>query len=224
MRQKQINLRVVRLSVASRHSYCLFVSLLQFRFADSGIISGMRNVLLLVGLAVFVMAGIALTRTVSTTQNIQQTQHIEDSIQQEVKKTQDSLEKISPAAQEAALQFAIQDEYHAEAMYQKVITTFGPVKPFVNIVNAESRHSGAIARVMGELGLAVPAPMPIEITLEPTIEQVCTSAVAAEKANIALYERLMGQVTDARAKQVFEANMRASAQNHLPAFELCSQG
>lgn len=35
-----------------------------------------------------------------------------------------------------ALQIALYDEYHARAFYQKVIDFFGPLKPFINIVEA----------------------------------------------------------------------------------------
>ena len=40
---------------------------------------------------------------------------------------------------------AIQDEYHAEAVYLRVMADFGEVWPFVNIVQAEGRHSEAVA-------------------------------------------------------------------------------
>jgi hypothetical protein len=35
---------------------------------------------------------------------------------------------------------AIQDEYHAEEVYLKVLNDFGDVLPFLNIVVAEVRH------------------------------------------------------------------------------------
>lgn len=39
---------------------------------------------------------------------------------------------------------ALDDEYKARATYRKVIEAFGPVRPFVNIVEAEDRHAEAI--------------------------------------------------------------------------------
>ena len=50
----------------------------------------------------------------------------------------------------------IQDEYHAENIYQGVISDFGDVWPFSNIANAEVRHSQAIAGLYRNRGLAVP--------------------------------------------------------------------
>ena len=44
------------------------------------------------------------------------------------------------------LEEAIQDEYHAEQVYLKVMATFGAVRPFSNIVNAERRHASALAK------------------------------------------------------------------------------
>jgi hypothetical protein len=47
---------------------------------------------------------------------------------------------------EALLGDALDDEYKAEATYAAVITRFGPVRPFINIVEAERRHAGALIR------------------------------------------------------------------------------
>ena len=45
----------------------------------------------------------------------------------------------------SAMERAIQDEYHAEATYERVLADFGKVWPFANIVGAEQRHSAAVA-------------------------------------------------------------------------------
>jgi hypothetical protein len=45
-----------------------------------------------------------------------------------------------------ALSEALDDEYRARATYRKVIERFGPVRPFVNIVDTENRHVGALVR------------------------------------------------------------------------------
>ncbi len=39
---------------------------------------------------------------------------------------------------------AINDEYKARATYRHVIRKFGEIRPFINIVDAESRHIEAL--------------------------------------------------------------------------------
>ncbi|WP_232420130.1 hypothetical protein [Nitrosococcus watsonii] len=39
---------------------------------------------------------------------------------------------------------AINDEYKARATYRHVIRKFGEIRPFINIVEAESRHIEAL--------------------------------------------------------------------------------
>ena len=39
---------------------------------------------------------------------------------------------------------AINDEYHARAFYNAVIDKFGEIRPFSNIVQAETRHAETI--------------------------------------------------------------------------------
>ena len=56
-----------------------------------------------------------------------------------------------------AMAHAIQDEYHAEAVYQRILADLGEVWPFVNIVQAEGRHSEAVAGLYRNRGLEVPA-------------------------------------------------------------------
>jgi hypothetical protein len=52
---------------------------------------------------------------------------------------------------------ALDDEYKAEATYDAVIARFGPVRPFINIVEAERRHARALIRQCERLGI-VPRP------------------------------------------------------------------
>ena len=57
----------------------------------------------------------------------------------------------------AALERSIRDEYQAETTYASVIEDLGPVLPFVNVLNAEQRHSASIALLFERRGLAPPA-------------------------------------------------------------------
>ena len=55
-----------------------------------------------------------------------------------------------------ALIAAIQDEYKAKAVYQKVINTFGEVRPFSNIIKAEEQHIQELLPLFEKYGVEVP--------------------------------------------------------------------
>lgn len=80
-----------------------------------------------------------------------------------------------------ALQEALDDEYKARATYRKVIEVFGPVQPFVNIVEAEHRHARALLGQFGRLGIEPPPDTwPSRITAPRTLIEACENAVQAE--------------------------------------------
>lgn len=123
----------------------------------------------------------------------------------------------------AAMAAAIQDEYHAENIYQGVLTDFGNVFPFSRIVNAEQRHSAAIARLYQNRNIDVPAS---EWNLDnvprfDSIQEACAAAAQAELDNIALYDRYLASALPADVRNVFTNNRAASLENHLLAFEAC---
>jgi hypothetical protein len=119
---------------------------------------------------------------------------------------------------------ALSDERKAEATYAAVIERFGPVRPFTNIISAEQRHSLAIERQMGRLGIPVPA-NEMEGTMDaPTsLAAACEQAVEAEIENIALYDRLIPMIRDEAVAVVFRNLQAASRDNHLPAFRRCRE-
>ena len=122
-----------------------------------------------------------------------------------------------------ALNLAIQDEYHAEFVYLKVIADFGEVQPFSRIVEAEQRHSAVVGKVFTNHGLAVPA-SEWNIGNVPSFDSLpaaCAAAVEAEIANIALYDELLTWDLPQDARNVFTNIRAASLENHLPAFEAC---
>jgi len=123
----------------------------------------------------------------------------------------------------AAMALAIQDEYHAENVYQRVLTDFGQVFPFSRIVNAEQRHSSAIAGLYRNRSLEVPTS---EWNLGnvprfESIREACAAAAQAEIDNIALYDRYLEWELPTDVRNVFTNNRAASLHNHLPAFEAC---
>lgn len=123
----------------------------------------------------------------------------------------------------AAMALAIQDEYHAENVYLRVLADFGNVFPFSRIVHAEQRHSAAIAHLYGNRRLDAPDS---EWTLDNvprfgSIQEACAAAAQAEIDNIALYDSYLDLELPADVRNVFTNNRAASLNNHLPAFEAC---
>jgi len=122
-----------------------------------------------------------------------------------------------------ALNLAIQDEYHAEFVYARVIADFGQVQPFYNIINAEQRHSEAVGRVFTNHDLTVPA-SEWNLGNVPSfgsLPAACAAAVEAEIANIALYDEFLTLDLPQDARNVFVNIRAASLEKHLPAFEAC---
>lgn len=120
---------------------------------------------------------------------------------------------------------AIQDEFHAEAVYDGVVEDFGPVAPFSNIVGAEVRHSTAIARLYEARGWTVPANpwTTADVPHFTTVAEACAVGVDAEIANVEVYDDLTEETAlPDDVLRVFDSNRLASLERHLPAFQLCS--
>lgn len=123
---------------------------------------------------------------------------------------------------EAVLLEALDDERKAEATYAAVIEKFGEVRPFINIIDAERRHSAAIERQMTRLNFVIPANHWEGKGAAPaTLAEACSMAIDAEIENIALYDRLLPAIPDDVVRQVLQNLQDASRDNHLPAFRRC---
>ncbi len=123
-----------------------------------------------------------------------------------------------------ALSEALDDEYKARATYRKVIERFGPVRPFVNIVEAEERHVAALLAQFSSLrGTPPDDTWAARVRAPDSLEQACANAAQAEIENDALYARLLNQVVDPQARLVMLRLQYASRNHHLPAFQRCLQ-
>ncbi len=122
-----------------------------------------------------------------------------------------------------AMKLAIQDEYHAEAVYARVIEDFGDVQPFYNIIYAEQRHSEAVGRVFTNHELPVPGSKsnPRDVASFDSLTEACAGAVEAELTNIALYDQFLTLDLPQDAHNVFTNIRAASLEKHLPAFQAC---
>lgn len=117
---------------------------------------------------------------------------------------------------------ALDVEYHAWTTYAQVLTDFGPIRPFVNICEAEARHIAALAGLFARYGLSLPTnPWPGRVPRYASVQAACQAGVAAEIANGAMYERLLGQTRRTDLLNVLRDLQEASQQRHLPAFERC---
>lgn len=129
---------------------------------------------------------------------------------------------LSPSEIEA-LGLALNDEYRAWATYDLVITDLGPISPFTKIVVAEQAHIDALVTLFNRYGLEVPPnPWPGNVPSFDTRPEACAAGVAAETANVALYDQLLGMVNHRDIIRVFTALRTASLTQHLPAFERCA--
>jgi hypothetical protein len=126
------------------------------------------------------------------------------------------------ATEVEALHMALDDEYHALAVYQSVLATFGEVDPFVEISLSEQRHIDALINQFNKQSLDIPENNWIgNVPTYSSIEQACQAGVEAETANADLYVQLLSMTDDNRLTRVFTNLSSASINSHLPQFEAC---
>ena len=137
--------------------------------------------------------------------------------------------KSLTAEARSALDSALQDERHAEAIYGAVLRKFGDVRPFSNIIVAERRHQAMLIDMYKAYGVSVPengyatGALPVP-TVPETLAEACKIGVEAEIANRDLYDRTLLPAVAAYPDitQVMQRLRDASEENHLPAFRRCA--
>ncbi|MEJ1996483.1 MAG: hypothetical protein P8X75_14970 [Limibacillus sp.] len=124
----------------------------------------------------------------------------------------------------AAMAEALDDEFKAQATYQAVIESFGEVRPFINIVEAEGRHANALLALYHRFGVTPPEDRWAgKVEAPDSIEQACQQAVEGEIENTRMYERLLSEIRHPEVRRVILRLQAASRDNHLPAFQRCLQ-
>ena len=117
------------------------------------------------------------------------------------------------------LTYAIQDEYLAYAEYDQILSDFGSVRPFTNIIRAESTHIEALLPLFTAYGITAPTDEGADRAVSVTaLTDAFQAGVTAEVNNIAMYETFLDQNLPDNVRTVFESLMRAS-ENHLRAFQ-----
>ncbi len=115
-----------------------------------------------------------------------------------------------------------EDEMTAFATYEAIIDQFGEIRPFTAIQSAEAQHIDALEFLFDRYGIELPEAPVIELPTFTTVEEACAAGVAAEIANLTMYDEMMVTFADyPDILQVAEALRDASELNHLPAFERC---
>jgi hypothetical protein len=123
-----------------------------------------------------------------------------------------------------ALYLALNDEYHAWAVYEQVISDFGSVRPFTSIQKAEENHIAALTGLLEYYEVPVPENTWIgQVASFEDIAAACSAGVDAEIANGALYDTLFSSTERDDILQVYTSLQRASLEQHLPAFSRCAE-
>jgi len=117
---------------------------------------------------------------------------------------------------------ALMDEYKARDSYQKIIETFGPVRPFINIVESEQTHIELLLPLYEKYAVPLPPePDPNRVSVPDSLLTACQMGVEGELANAAMYDRLIAGTDLPDVVEILKRLQAASRDHHLPAFLRC---
>lgn len=121
-----------------------------------------------------------------------------------------------------ALRIALFDEYKAYETYSAVVTAFGQIAPFGNIVAAEQNHIDAMLSLCNTYNITPPSnSWAGNVNIASTLAENCEIGVASEIDNIKMYDHLLSYVAELDVRDIFYRVQAASFNNHLPAFRQC---
>ncbi|MGK7896394.1 MAG: DUF2202 domain-containing protein [Xenococcus sp. (in: cyanobacteria)] len=112
-----------------------------------------------------------------------------------------------------ALVEALQDEYKARATYRLVISKFGAIRPFINIIESEERHIQALLPLFRRYEI----PIPIDnwadrVTAPASVLEACQIGVQSEIENGQMYQRLLALTLDYPDVQRVFLNLQRASQ------------
>jgi rubrerythrin len=117
------------------------------------------------------------------------------------------------------LTYALQDEHLAQSRYKNVLETFGDIRTFVQIKEAELRHISALLPLFGKYQVPVPEDISQSFVKTPgSVKSAFAASVEAEVDNIAMYEKFLAYDLPNDIRMVF-TQLRNASRNHLAAFE-----
>ncbi|SFF64245.1 Rubrerythrin [Halobacillus alkaliphilus] len=115
--------------------------------------------------------------------------------------------------------YAIQDEHLAQARYEDVLNTFGYVRTFARIKEAELRHINALNTLFARYQVPLPEDTSQLFIVTPeNIKRAYGAGVRGEIDNIAMYNKFLTYALPADIRVVF-TQLRDASVNHLAAFE-----
>lgn len=118
------------------------------------------------------------------------------------------------------LDAALDDEYRARAIYRAVIARFGPVRPFVTVVEAEDRLVRRLQDLYGGLGEHPPADRWAGRVDPPeTLDDAWVLAVRTEIDCLCDIERLLLEAGDGDLRRMLTEVRGLSRSVALPAFK-----
>ncbi|TYS67618.1 hypothetical protein FZC76_13665 [Sutcliffiella horikoshii] len=117
------------------------------------------------------------------------------------------------------LTYALQDEYLAQARYNRILGTYGYIRTFARIQEAELRHISALLPLFQQYQVPVPQDIsPQFVTTPPTIKDAYAAGVEGEIENIGMYEKFLALDLPNDLRVVF-TRLRDASVNHLASFE-----
>jgi len=122
----------------------------------------------------------------------------------------------------AALAEALDTEHRAEATYESAIAAFGPVEPFVEVVELSRRNTDELLRLFERHGLEPPVNDWRGRVAKPAdVAEACRTArtVAAETAE--RYEHLLSTVETDDVRATFQRLRDALRAVDLPILQRC---
>lgn len=123
------------------------------------------------------------------------------------------------------LLLALNDEFLAFATYDQINKDFNNPRPFINIQQAESRHSERLKMLFTTYKLEIPEnPWLGKTPKFASVAEACKAGIDAEIANKQLYDKLFKSTAREDILSVYRNLQRASEENHLPAFQRCGNG
>lgn len=117
------------------------------------------------------------------------------------------------------LSYALQDEYLAQARYNNILSSFGNIRTFIQIREAEMRHISALLPLFERY--QVPLPLDISqsfVTTPGNVKAAYAAGVQGEIDNISMYDRFLSLNIPNDVRIVF-TQLRNASLNHLAAFE-----
>ncbi len=117
------------------------------------------------------------------------------------------------------LTFALQDEHLAQSRYKNVLQTFGDIRTFAQIKEAELRHIYALLPLFEKYQVTIPEDISQSFVKIPgSVKAAFATSVEAEVDNIAMYDKFLTNEIPNDVRMVF-TQLRNASQNHLAAFE-----